>query len=112
MPIEYNAWLVFRMLTDLVLFSDFVSYLIFAAAYYEAPPQWSVADLARIGAGVALVLFNAWVKSDAHRVVKDYAWYWGDFFFLLDGALTFDGVFEMAPHPMYSLGYLCPPPPP
>lgn len=105
MPVEYNAWLVFRMLVDLVLFHDAAYYCIFVYAYCDEstiPRDWM--DVLRILSGLALVGFNIWVKSDAHRVVKDYAWYWGDFFFLLDGSLTFDGVFELAPHPMYSLG--------
>lgn len=105
-PIEYNTWLVFRRLVDLILMCDFVSYCLFAIACGKQPAQESVLmTSARWAAGWALVGFNLWVKLDAHRVVKDFAWYWGDFFYLIEQELTFDGVFEMAPHPMYSVGY-------
>ena len=105
-PIEYNTWLLFRRLVDLILMCDFVSYCLFAAACGYRPVDESVAlTIMRWTTGWVLVGFNLWVKLDAHRVVKDYAWYWGDFFYLIDQELTFDGVFEMAPHPMYSVGY-------
>ncbi|KAF2143934.1 uncharacterized protein K452DRAFT_285977 [Aplosporella prunicola CBS 121167] len=105
-PIEYNTWLVFRRVVDLILMCDFVSYSLFAIACGGSPVgEGMPMTIARWLTGTALVLFNLWVKLDAHRVVKDYAWYWGDFFYLVDQELTFDGVFEMAPHPMYSVGY-------
>ncbi|RAH49810.1 phosphatidylethanolamine N-methyltransferase [Aspergillus brunneoviolaceus CBS 621.78] len=105
-PLEYNTWLVFRRLVDLILMCDFISYCLFAIACSHHPVDEGVLmTIVRWSSGVALVLFNLWVKLDAHRVVKDFAWYWGDFFFLIDQELTFDGVFEMAPHPMYSVGY-------
>ncbi|OAA56626.1 phosphatidylethanolamine methyltransferase [Niveomyces insectorum RCEF 264] len=105
-PIEYNTWLVFRRVVDLILMCDFVSYCLFAIVCAHRPAQESAAmAVARWAAGLALFGFNLWVKLDAHRVVKDFAWYWGDFFYLVDQELTFDGVFEMAPHPMYSIGY-------
>ncbi|RMJ27540.1 hypothetical protein PHISP_01597 [Aspergillus sp. HF37] len=105
-PIAYNTWLVFRRLVDLILMCDFVSYCLFAIACSHHPTDESVLmTTLRWSSGIILVLFNLWVKLDAHRVVKDFAWYWGDFFYLIEGELTFDGVFEMAPHPMYSVGY-------
>jgi phosphatidylethanolamine N-methyltransferase len=104
-PLEYNTWLLFRRVVDLILMCDFVSYCLFAVACFHQPDEsWALWAL-RWTTGIILFLFNLWVKLDAHRVVKDYAWYWGDFFYLIDQQLTFDGVFEMAPHPMYSVGY-------
>jgi phosphatidylethanolamine N-methyltransferase len=77
-PIEYNAWLVFRRVVDLILMCDFVSYCLFAIVCAHKPVGEGFAiTLARWVAGMALVGFNLWVKLDAHRVVKDYAWYWG-----------------------------------
>ena len=105
-PVEYNTWLVFRRVVDLILMCDFTSYCLFAIACGGRPAgEGLIMAIARWVTGIVLFGFNLWVKLDAHRVVKDYAWYWGDFFYLIDQELTFDGVFEMAPHPMYSVGY-------
>ena len=105
-PLEYNTWLVFRRVVDLILMCDFVSYCLFAVVCGHTPQgENPLVGVGRWTLGFALVGFNLWVKLDAHRVVKDFAWYWGDFFYLIDQDLTFDGVFEMAPHPMYSIGY-------
>ncbi|KAK4962959.1 phosphatidylethanolamine N-methyltransferase [Elasticomyces elasticus] len=105
-PIEYNTWLLFRRVVDLILMCDFTSYCLFAIACGGRPSGEKLPmTIARWVGGWLLVAFNLWVKLDAHRVVKDFAWYWGDFFFLIDQELTFDGVFELAPHPMYSVGY-------
>lgn len=106
-PLEYNTWLVFRRVVDLILMCDFVSYCLFAMSCARRPEGESIlGTVGRWLAGSTLFIVNLWVKLDAHRVVKDFAWYWGDFFYLIDQELTFDGVFEMAPHPMYSIGYV------
>ncbi|KAF9299164.1 phosphatidylethanolamine N-methyltransferase [Linnemannia elongata] len=105
-PIEFNTWLLYRQLVDLILMNDFTTYICFALSWLTVPEGAGFfSNLLRWIGGFVLVFFNIWVKLDAHRVVKDFAWYWGDFFFLIEQSLTFDGVFEMAPHPMYSVGY-------
>ncbi|KAF9088033.1 phosphatidylethanolamine N-methyltransferase [Mortierella sp. GBA35] len=105
-PIEFNTWLLYRQLVDLILMNDFTTYVCFALSWLTVPDGAGFfSNLLRWIGGFVLVFFNIWVKLDAHRVVKDFAWYWGDFFFLIEQSLTFDGVFEMAPHPMYSVGY-------
>ncbi|KAJ3021085.1 phosphatidylethanolamine N-methyltransferase [Thoreauomyces humboldtii] len=107
MPIEFNTWILYRGLVDVILVNDFTCYVCFAVSYYVSPEGgYGWTDALRYIGGISMLLFNLWVKTDAHRVVKDFAWYWGDFFFLVDASLTFDGVFEMAPHPMYSVGYI------
>lgn len=74
-PVEFNTWLLFRRLVDLILVNDFVSYALFAIAWIHFPKGhgWVVHTL-RWTAGWILAFFNIWVKIDAHRVVKDFAW--------------------------------------
>ncbi|KAI0651121.1 phosphatidylethanolamine N-methyltransferase [Trametes meyenii] len=105
LPLEYNTWLLFRQLVDIILLNDFLAYCMFAFSCFRVPEGLSTAvHVMRWIGGIALIGFNLWVKTEAHNVVKDYGWYWGDVFFQR-GALVFDGVFELAPHPMYSVGY-------
>ncbi|EIM80188.1 uncharacterized protein STEHIDRAFT_126160 [Stereum hirsutum FP-91666 SS1] len=105
LPLEYNAWLLFRQAVDIILINDFLSFCLFAFACFRVPTGLSIpVHVLRWIVGTTLIAFNLWVKSEAHHVVKDYGWYWGDCFFQR-GNLVFDGVFELAPHPMYSVGY-------
>lgn len=74
-PVEFNTWLLFRRLVDLILINDFVSYVLFAIAWIQFPVGHGTAVHAlRWSAGWVLAFFNIWVKMDAHRVVKDFAW--------------------------------------
>ncbi|GAA5989778.1 hypothetical protein JCM10908_002316 [Rhodotorula pacifica] len=107
-PLEFNVWILFRHSVDVILLNDFLSYVLFSLSFltWSGPPGHSTLfHLLRWVGGFVLLLFNLWVKTDAHRIVKDFAWYWGDAFFLSLQNLVFDGVFEFAPHPMYSVGY-------
>ncbi|KAG7663441.1 CHO2 [[Candida] subhashii] len=114
LPVEFNTWLIFRKFVDLILMSDFVTFVCVVITcaiddnfqFIHNQPNWVI--YSRIIGGFGLILFNLWVKVNAHNTIKDYAWYWGDFFFrqINNEELIFDGVFEMVPHPMYSVGYI------
>lgn len=113
-PVAFNTWLIFRKVVDLILMEDFITFMcVFVACaiddnnqFLHGQPVWLT--LLRMFVGVVLIVFNFWVKVNAHNTIKDYAWYWGDFFFrqINNEDLIFDGVFEMFPHPMYSAGYV------
>eukprot|EP01132_Coremiostelium_polycephalum_P009119 gene9119-11175_t len=104
-PAAFNAWLAFRHIVDIVLANDLITYIVFCFAYFELPKDVSFTIVPIYILGILLCIFTFWAKTDAYRVVKDFAWYWGDFFFLVDQKLTFDRVFSISPHPMYTIGY-------
>lgn len=56
-------------------------------------------------AGAILIIGSVYSKMLSHKVIGYYAWFWGDFFFRIDKTLKFDGIFELFPHPMYTVGY-------
>jgi len=104
-PSAFNAWLAFRYLVDIVLANDLICYIVFCLRCWEWPEKITITVLLCYAIGLFLCIFTVWAKTDAYRVVKDFAWYWGDFFFLIDQKLTFDRVFSISPHPMYTIGY-------
>lgn len=104
-PVAYNSWIAFRHIVDIILANDLTCYVVMCLACWEVPEKFTFTILFSYIIGILLCAFTLWAKTDAYRVVKDFAWYWGDFFFLVDMKLTFDRVFSISPHPMYTLGY-------
>merc|ERR1719272_2772437 len=70
-------------------------------------PEWfcAGASYTATGFGIILGLMSVMGKRAAFDVIGHYAWFWGDFFYGLDLELKFDGIFDIAPHPMYTVGY-------
>jgi len=110
-PSAFPAWILFRSITNLVEFNDVFAFTVMAVQYGSTDrwlPEgnnvlWTFADLL----GGLLIGFSLYSKLEAHRTAGDFAWFWGDFFFLRTGerTLSFEGVFELFPHPMYTIGY-------
>lgn len=105
-PPSFNAWLAFRALSMVVLSNDGFSYVLLSAACFRSLSDSSYLQLIIcVPLGLSLIFLSVWSKAAAHHVLGDFAWYWGDFFFTVDATLSFDGVFELFPHPMYTVGY-------
>eukprot|EP00741_Cyanophora_paradoxa_P019121 tig00021126_g18462.t1 len=104
-PSSVTAWLAFRHLVSIILTNDGWTYTLLLYRCLELPKSFGFSEFCCYALGLGLCAFNYWAKMDAHRVIGDYAWYWGDFFFRVDRHLVFDGIFQMFPHPMYTVGY-------
>lgn len=104
-PSELNAWLLFRAIALVVLVGDGSTYISLVLGCFQRPSSLLLFFMSSI-IGFLLIWFSVWAKKKAHDALGDYAWYWGDFFFTQDNELRTDGIFAVAPHPMYTLGYL------
>lgn len=70
-----QVWIMFRHFVDVILLNDFLSYFFFALSFLQFPAGHStIFHVLRWVGGWTLILFNLWVKVDAHRIVKDYAY--------------------------------------
>ena len=108
-PADFHAWIMFRSIVNLVLPNDVYAFCAAAARFGFFDEMKSdalnVNPYFAYGLGLVLVFLALISKKKSHDVIGAYAWFWGDHFILLDRDLIFDGIFEMCPHPMYSVGY-------
>ncbi|KAJ9118119.1 hypothetical protein QFC22_004020 [Naganishia vaughanmartiniae] len=96
-PEEFNAWLMFRQVVDIILLNDFLSYSLFACTQLQFPANESLLSIiSRWVFGTLLIIANIFIKIDAHKAIGNYSWYWGDTFWqlILQEELVFDGVYE------------------
>ena len=118
-PPAFSAWTIFRFMVTFVEFNDaFVFVLMsikFAMIERGTPVQFD-GILASVSTTMfcvvdvlacLLICGSLYSKLAAFRVAGDYCWYYGDFFFVRTGKPGFssEGIFEMFPHPMYTVGY-------
>ena len=73
-PVAYNSWIAFRHLVDIILANDLVCYGVMCLACWELPAKFTFTVLCSYIVGLLLCAFTLWAKTDAYRVVKDFAW--------------------------------------
>lgn len=121
LPPEYSAWILARFVINVVLPNDVWAFCLAAARFADFEALFSFSDNSQqqcdwsqkiclsnyiiYPIGIALMITSLMGKVSAHHVIGQFAWFWGDFFFKVDQELTFDGIFELTPHPMYTVGY-------
>jgi phosphatidylethanolamine N-methyltransferase len=120
LPPEYSAWILARFVINVVLPNDVWAFCLAAARFTDLEALFSFRDPVQecdwsqkiclsnyiiYPIGFALMATSLMGKVSAHHVIGQFAWFWGDFFFKVDQELTFDGIFELTPHPMYTVGY-------
>jgi phosphatidylethanolamine N-methyltransferase len=104
-PDEFNAWILYKSIVNISLVNDSTSYFLLGMRCLETPESITVGLILQYLLAAALSIFFIWAKYDSHRCIGTYCWYWGDFFYRKNVSLTFDGIFELFPHPMYTVGY-------
>lgn len=125
-PAEYNAWALNTNFVNIILPNDVMAFTVYAlrmswlcgkegveytGLYTHVLPGIQESGFGEffqiciVVIGGVLIGFSLYGKLLSHRVIGYYAWFWGDFFFKIDKTLKFDGIFEVFPHPMYTVGY-------
>ena len=74
MPMEFNGWLLFRHLVDVILSSDFLSYTLFCMLSFRWPDPIVWQDVFIYSLGLTFLALSYWVKTQAHHALTDYAW--------------------------------------
>ena len=104
-PSSFNAWVIFKNLVTIILVNDGCNYILLGFQFFNMPKEITWGVILQYVFGLVLAFVNYYSKTDAHRCIGSYCWYYGDFFFRKEQSLTFDGIFELFPHPMYTVGY-------
>lgn len=73
-PAEFNAWVAFRGLVEIVLALDLGTYFLMCFVLFEAPEEITFTVVAGYVVGLFLCFLGLWAKSDAYRVIGDFAW--------------------------------------